>query len=271
MINIYDYLDAIDFINDKFNERKEANKNLSLRGWAKQMGMKSHGPLHAILKKQRNIPKKIIPDLIKTLKLKKNESIYFEHLVDYQRAKTPSEKEFYKEKLEKLSPTPLREISDYEAYKYVTDPVHIMIAEMTQLKGFKDTPAWIKQHLRFNQNIRDIEQMLERLKKLGVIKKEKNKIIKPVEHIYTTYEIQSDVIQDYHKFCSKLAIDQISKQQVEDKEFNTLSLNLKKKDLPKMKEDIREFINKLVKEYEAKPHEGDETYQLNMQLFSLTK
>lgn len=192
-------------------------------------------------------------------------------LVDFDRSKNFDEKEFYREKLENLSPRPIREINDLEAYKYVTDPVHIMLAEMTQLKGFKDSPAWIKQHLRINQNMRDLEVMLERLKKLGIIKKEKNKMTKPVEHIYTGQEIESKDIQAYHKTCSNMAIDQIGKQGIDEKEFNAIAFNIEKKNLPKMKEELREFINKLVEDYEAPPHKGDETYQLNLQLFSLTK
>ncbi len=146
MNNIFKYLNAIDFINDRFNELKLKNPAFSLRAWAKKMEMKSHGPLHAILKKQRNIPKKLVPKLITTLKLTSKEAKYFEALVDYQRAKDSEEKEFYKEKLEKLSPSKLREFEDLEAYKVITDPIHIAISEMTQLKNFQDSDIWIKQH-----------------------------------------------------------------------------------------------------------------------------
>ncbi|MBT4790220.1 MAG: TIGR02147 family protein [Halobacteriovoraceae bacterium] len=139
MDSIYDYLDATDFLNDKFKELQKERPSFSLRAWAKHLDMKSHGPLHAILKKQRMIPKKLVPKLIKTLKIDKNEVKYLEALVDFQRAKSIEEKEFYKEQLAKLSPTPLREINDLEAYKYITDPIHITLAEMTQLKNFKDT------------------------------------------------------------------------------------------------------------------------------------
>lgn len=271
MKSIYNYLEPANYLNDRLAILKEEIPGFSLRAWAKHLGMKSHGPLHAILKKQRKIPKKLVPILIKSLKLEKNEEKYFELLVDFQRSKTPQEKEFYLNKLKDLSPKPLREINDLEAYKYITDPIHIIIAELTQLKGFKHDPVWIKQHFRINQNLRDIENILARLEKLGVIEKAGNKTIKPVKHIYTKFEIESADIQNYHKLCSQMAIDQISKQDVSDKEFNAIAFNIKKKDLPKMKEEIREFINNLVKNYEAPAHQGDSTYQLNAQLFELNK
>jgi len=271
MINIYDYLDPATYLRDKLAEIKLKNSSYSLRSWAKQLGMKSHGPLHAILNQQRKIPKKLVPTFIKSLKLNKQEERYFEALVDFQRSKSIDEKELYKERLEKLSPTPLREVSDLEAYKYITDPLHIILAEMTQLKGFQNDPVWIKKHFRLNLNLRDIEIMINRLISLGVVLEKKNKLIKTVEHIYTKYEIESAVIQEYHKTCSKMAIEEISKQSISQREFNAIAFNIKLADIPKMKESIREFVNHLVEEYEAKPHEGDETYQLNLQLFSLSK
>ncbi|MAZ50022.1 MAG: hypothetical protein CME65_15780 [Halobacteriovoraceae bacterium] len=265
-------MEPIEFISDRFEEIKARNPGYSLRAWAKSLGMKSHGPLHAILKKQRKIPKNLIIPLIKTLKLDKEEAKYFELLVDLSRAKKPEEIDFYKDKLAKLSPVPLREIHDLEAYKYLTDPIHFTVAEMTQLKEFNDSPAWMKKSLRVNQNMRELEVIIERLRNLGIVqRKKKNHYEKPLQHLYTKLEVTSEVVQNYHKFCSELAIDQVSKQDISEKEFNALCFNIKKKDLPQIKEQIRDFINRLVEENEAPAHEGDETYQLNVQFFSLTK
>ncbi|MBD67046.1 MAG: hypothetical protein CME62_17725 [Halobacteriovoraceae bacterium] len=271
MKRIYDYIDAVDFVNDKFAEIQQRSPGFSLRAWARQLGMKSHGPLHAILRKQRKIPKNLVIPLIKSLKLEKDEEKYFETLVDLSRAKKPEEVSFYQEKLAKLSPVPLREIHDLEAYRYLTDPVHITVAEMTQLKSYQDSSVWLKQHLRINQNMRDLEIILDRLKNLGVIEKKGNKVHKPVKHLFTKFDVPSEVVQDYHKFCANLANEQLSKQPVEEREYNALCFNIKKKDLPKIKEQIRDFVNKLVEEHEAPAHKGDETYQLNVQFFSLTK
>ncbi|MBT4790219.1 MAG: TIGR02147 family protein [Halobacteriovoraceae bacterium] len=113
--------------------------------------------------------------------------------------------------------------------------------------------------------------MMTRLKNLQVIHKKGTKVIKPVEHIYTKFEIESTAIQNYHKICSQMAIEQVSKQTIQEKEFNAVAFNIQTKDLKNIKEEIRDFINQLVEKYEAKPHQGDNTYQLNVQLFSLTK
>ena len=271
MVNVFEYLEPSDYLKDSLKVLKEGNSSFSLRAWAKQLGMKSHAPLHDILNKKRKIPKNLVPVLIKSLKLSGKQREYFEALVDFQRAKSIQEKEFYQNRLKKLAPGELLEINDVEAYKYLTDPIHFILAEMTQLKNFEINPLWIKQHLRLPQNLKDISDIIDRLKRLSIIEEQDNKVIKNAAHIYTKIEIESAVRQNYHKHCSRLAQEQISKQELAEKEFNSICFNVEKKNLPQLKETIRDFINKTIEEFEAPPHQGDETYQLNIQLFSLSK
>ena len=271
MLNIYDYLEPADYLRDHLAQAKGKNPAFSLRAWAQQLGMKSHGPLHAILNKKRNIPKKLVPPLLKSLKLLKEEKQFFEVLVDIQRAKSKEERELYLERLQQISPTPIREFEDIESYKAITDPLHFMVCELSQLKNFEPNPGWIKRHLRDNQNMKDIEDALNRLKKLEILKEENGVFKKEIDHLYTKYEIKSESVQHCHKFFSKLAMEEISKQSLTEREFSTISFNIHKKDLPEIKEKIRFFVNQLVEGFEAKPHKGDETYHLNTQLFSLSK
>lgn len=271
MLAIYEYIDPAEYLTDALEEKKEKNPAFSLRSWAQQLGMKSHGPLHAMLKGQRNIPKKYIPLIIKSLKLQGKEAKFFELLVDLSRAKSMEEKELYRERLQALSPKELREVSDIEAYKYITEPLHIIIAEMTELKVFKNSLGWIKMRLRPHLNLKDAEEIVERLINLEILKKEGHKLKKQIQHIYTSKEVMNKAVQLYHKKMGALAIEQISEQSIDQREFNAISFNIKKKDLPKIKEFIREFSDQMVQNFEASSGQGEETYHLNVQFFSLTK
>lgn len=209
--------------------------------------------------------------IIKSLKLSAKEAKFFELLVDYSRPKSIEEKDFYHEKLQALSPKELREVNDIEAYKYITEPLHIIIAEMAELNVFKNSVGWIKGRLRPHINLKDAEEIIERLINLEILKKEGNKLKKQIQHIYTSNEVMSKAVQLYHKKMGALAIEQISEQSIDEREFNAISFNIKKKDLPKIKEFIREFSDQMVQNFEAKSGEGEETYHLNVQFFSLTK
>src|SRR5690606_34834094 len=222
------------------------NPMFSLRSWAKNLGMKSHGPIHAMLKGERTIPKKYVPKLINSLKLNIQESKFFEALVDFSRAKNLDEKEFYLSKLQSLSPKELREIDEMIAYKYNVDPLHHIIAEMSELKNFKNDVRWIKSKIRAGSDIMSVETVLNRLIALGVLKEENGVLKKQIQHIYTKYDIMDKAIQEYHKKMGEVAVSQIARQAVEEREFSGVTFNIHKKHLPEIKEAIREFSNNLI-------------------------
>jgi len=271
MLPIYEYIDPAKFLSDALEEKKERNSSFSLRSWAMQLGMKSHGPLHAILKGQRNIPKKLVVTLVKNLKLDVKEAKYLDALVDYQRSKTDEERAQWMKRLGELSPKISREINDYEVFNYINDPLHFIIAEMTQLKGFKKQLGWIKQKLRTSISLKEIEEVLARLQKLEILEDSGNRFIKHVQHIYSSNEIISKAIQAYHIKMCDMAKEEISQQVVAEREYNGISFNIKKSDLPKIKESMRKFTDQIVEDFEADAQKGDATYHLNVQLFNLTK
>ena len=271
MLSIFSYNDPSKYLTDAFEEKRQKNPAFSLRSWALQLGMKSHGPLHAMLRGQRSIPKKYVPLLIKSFKMEKKEASFFEILVDLQRAKSIEEKEMYLERLKALGPKEVREVSEIEAYKFISEPLHGFILEMTQLKDFKSTLGWIKSKLRPSMNLKLGEEILARLESLEVLKMIDGKYEKQLKHIYTAKDVMNKAAQEYHQKLCALASEQIESQPIENREYNGVTFNIKRKDLPKIKESLRELADQIIQDYEAPAGEGEETYQLNLHFFSLTK
>ena len=203
MLSIFSYTDPASYLRDSLEEKKKANSSFSLRSWAQSLGMKSHGPLHAMLKGDRNIPKKYVPLLIKSLKLQKKEASYFEALVDLQRAKSIEEKKMYNDRLKLLAPKETRETHDVEAYKFVSEPLHVFLFEMTQLKSFQNSIGWIKSKLRINENLKNIEETLKRLQNLEMLTPSEKGFDRKIQHIYTAQDVMNKAIQEGHqKMCS---------------------------------------------------------------------
>ena len=100
-------------------------------------------------------------------------------------------------------------------------------------------------------------------------KKKDGRYKKTHQHITSTKDISSLAIREYHKKSSMLAAEIIDKQEVQDREYNGYSFNLNKKNLPRAKRLLREFVTYFLKEIEE-PSNGEETYHLNLQLFGIT-
>ena len=156
MSTIYEYINPAEFLTTQLEIKKNKNSGFSLRSCAQQMGFKSHGPLHHMLSGMRNIPKKYVPFFVKSLKLNSKESKYFETMIDFQRAKLASEKEMYHNRLKELSPRVVRDVIEIESFKYLSNPLHFFILEMTELKNFKYNLGWIKEHLYIDANLKDL-------------------------------------------------------------------------------------------------------------------
>ena len=67
------------------------------------------------------------------------------------------------------------------------------------------------------------------------------------------------------------AKDAIGAQSVDMREYSSLCFNLKADQFKKAREELREMVDSFIQKYEAEPFQSNETYQLNIQLFSLTK
>ena len=67
----------------------------------------------------------------------------------------------------------------------------------------------------------------------------------------------------------QLAAKAIDQQPIEEREYNAFCLNVKKSDIAKAKEMIRDFKNEFIQRFEAPSGKAESTYQLNMQFFNI--
>jgi len=272
MNNIYDYNKASDFLRDAWDEKQRLSPQLSLRSWAKHLGLESHAPLHLMISGKRNIPKKYVPTFANYFDLTAKESLYFETLVDLERSKDIEKKEFYLQRLRKLSPRHDVKMVEIEQFRFLRDPLHTLLLEMVDLHSFSGDPKKISHALHPKVSATQIAAALDRLVSIGLlIENKRGHFVKTNKHITTIPDLKDRAVQEYHQNVSRLAADLIVEQDVLEREFNSYSLNIKASSLPKAKKLLREFARKFITEVEASPNEGEQTYQLNLQLFALTK
>ncbi len=271
MICIYDYIDPKIYLQDIYLEKKKSNPSFSIRAWAKFLKMKHHNPLQEMLKGKRKIAKAYVPHFIKTLELTIDEGFYFDTLVSLQRAKANEEKELYLERLRSLSPRQSLSMFEVEAYRSIKDPLHVIITELSALKGFQNDARWIQKRLGFKKTISEIENAIERLIGLGLMKEDQNgNLVKIHDHIYSKVDGIDTGLQEYHQNVMELASKAITVQDPKEREYNAYCINIEKEKIPEMKKAIRRFMHDFATKFEAKSGTAENTYQLNTQFFNLT-
>ena len=236
------------------------------------MGLKAHSPLHLMLSKKRAIPKKYIPYFIQSLGLNQIEGLYLENMLEFSKAKTLKGKEHYSSRLKALSPKAKLNMVEVNSYKYLKDPIHCAILEMIDLVDFKKDPKWIQNRLIMKTTPKEIELAIERLIQLGLINLDSEGcLVKTHQFISCAPDVRDEGVQEYHANVAQLGIQSLSEQALQEREFNAYSLNIQASSLPKAKAMIRKFCSEFMHEFESKPNEGEATYQINVQFFSLTQ
>ena len=103
-----------------------------------------------------------------------------------------------------------------------------------------------------------------------MIKYNKDQVEDADFNIRNLIDVPSKAVQRFHQKMSMVARDQVVKQKTEEREFNSISFNIKKSSIPKAKEKLRNFINEFLEEFSTFDR-NSVTYHLNNQLFALTK
>lgn len=273
MFDIFSSQDSSHILVEKYREKKAKNPSFSIRAWANSLGLNSHGALQQILAGKRTVPKKYIPLLIKSLELTKNEAIYLETIIDFEKAKSHEERNLYYDRMLKFRKRyrPLK-IAEIENYKYLENPLHSIVRTMIERKDFKNDATWIKSKLRYKTNSNEIKDVIDRIIELNLAKEVgNNKLEKTQPHTVNKIDRPSKAVENFHKKMSLLAAEEISEQSIDEREYNSFCLNIEKNKIPDAKKSIRDFIKQFILEFEAPPGSALDTYHLNVQLFSLTK
>jgi uncharacterized protein (TIGR02147 family) len=270
-LSIFKYDNPALFLRDSWNRKRAYNKNFTLRAWAQLLGISSHGTFYQMVQGKRPLPKKYVKPLSDSLKLSSKESLFLETLIDFSKAKTMEHKSYYKDRLEDLAPGKKLSFYEIETFHYLKNPLNGAIIELTNLKDFKFNIFWIKERLTINASMNEIQKSVDLLLELDLLSKnDKGELVRSNNHLYTKQDIKNEALQEYHKNVMSLGSDQISKQDVDQREFNATAMGIKRDDIPQIKEDIRSFLNDFIKKYETPEGQAEEIYQLGIQFFGLT-
>ena len=68
-----------------------------------------------------------------------------------------------------------------------------------------------------------------------------------------------------------IAAEEVFKQDVAEREYNSMSFNIKEDKVAEAKLRLREFVQDFISEFQANPDESELTYQINNQFFKLDK
>ncbi len=248
-------------IQTKLAQILEQNPHFSLRAFAKKLNV-SPSHLSRVLRGQKSFSYQSSLRLIRELDLSEAQGKVILAAFDKTKA----------QKTENLSIIDQDErkqkILDFEIFRLIADWYHFPILELIRTKEFKSNENWIAKRLGLPVPI--VSLALNRLELLELITRKDGKIkLTNGEILKTADDIQNIAIKKHHTQMLEKATAAIEEQAVTAREFQALNLNFNPEELSEAKKMIRAFCKSFNKKFSKK--QGKEVYQLNLQLFSLTK
>lgn len=268
--SIFVYTNYRTFLADLYEHLKETTDYFSYRYFAKKAGFKSPNYLKLVIEGDRNLSDDSLEKFIVAFKFNKSETAFFKNLVGFTQASNNSERAEFALKIlqskiyQKLNP--LRE----EQLKYYSTWYQIGVRELALCKKVKNNPEWIAKQFRPELKVSEAKAAVESLIRLGMLKEENGELKASEQNVTTSDEVISSLVGIYHRKMMDKAKDSIDNAKAVEREISSICVPVSEETFLKMKERIQDFRKELIA-LASQDQDPNQVYQLNLQLFPLTK
>lgn len=268
MKKIFEYFDYQKFLRDYYEEKKQANTHISFRYLGNHLKL-DPGFLLKVIQGKHHLAKKSIGTICNFFNFSEQESLYFEILVSYNKAKSDSDVKLYFEKLMSLREPGSKPIEQWQ-YAFYQKWYHSVIHALLSIYEFKGGYKKLASMLKPAITAKQAHESIDLLMKIGLLEQDDDSIYRPKHNFITSGERwHSIAIHNFQKETitnSALALDLHSK---ELRDISTLTVALSTKDLPEIRERIRHLrqtILSLKNDYEP-----DTVFQINIQVIPVSQ
>lgn len=237
----------------KFQEGQLRNPRFSQRAFASKLGVSS-GALSEILKGKRALSPGQKKKMAEVLGLSPQEQL-----------------DFFEDDLpENLRPV-RREVFQLsvDQFHLISEWWHFGILNLLRTRGFRLDQDWIAARLGLQAKI--VSEALERLFRLGHLKRTGAKVVRQHARVETTDEFFDVSVQKSHIENTRLIEKSLLENPLDSRDHTSLTIAINRKNMKRAKELIRVFQDQFEREIEtAKDGEADEVYRLSISFFPLT-
>jgi uncharacterized protein (TIGR02147 family) len=275
MPNVFEYTDFRKYLADWFEEKKKAQAAFSYTTFAQKAGFSDRGFFHNVIHGKRGLTKESLVKVSQAIGHSKAEGEYFENLVFFNKAAGLKDRNYFYEKLSSVksaghAAVKVQQIRK-DQYEFCSSWHHVVVRSLIDLY------PEIKDHAQLAKMVypaikpKQAKKSVELLLRLGLIEKRTNGGWKIGSKVLSTgKEVQSLAVQHFHLACMELAAKALRELPGNKRNISGLTLGISQKAYEKICEIIYSSQEKIL-EVAEKDTDSDRVYQLNFQLFPVSK
>lgn len=268
MISIYGYVDFTEYLRDDFRQRKNRNRKYSYRAMAERLELSSSTVVR-IMNGKRGLSRSMIPRFVSYLDLSQKEADYFRSMVVFKTAKSEQTRmEAYR------SMTSLRggrtitvsqkQHSFYEKWYYSA------IRELLRIEKFTGDYKKLAGKLEPPIGESQARKAVDILRSLGLIRCDGDSYCVTDKNISTGEIWQDAAIHTFQHAISQKATEALNGIPRQERDFSTMTMCYSRQGFQKVRELLKRTREELSR-IEESDHDHERVYQINLQLFPLSK
>ncbi len=271
--NVFNYSSFRAYLYDYIRDNKRKNRGFSLSKMAKKMGLANTASLSRVIKGDREPGESISEKLTDYFQFSPEQKAYFKYLILLDKTKDDTYlKTLLMEKLKEIHPEKKFALLDEKVFKVISSWHYFVLREMVRLENFRLNHDEITKNILFKITPSEVKDAIHTLEVLGLLKRDaEGKLVQEDPQIDTQSDVASEASKRNHEENLDNAKWALRNVNIFEREFNSVCFTIRKSDLPEAKKMIRLFKSKFLERFEAKHGEGQEVYQLQLQLFPFTR
>lgn len=266
-----------EFYEFRRNQTRSSLRPYSYANFAAAADIKSPNYLKLIIDGQRNLSQDMAKRFAKAMNLSKEETEEFVALVDYTQATEPLERNRFLKALADIRVRQQLKSGEINAdtWNKVPSWVTWVLYALVDQKGVSFKVEDLFEAMRGKARSEDIRRSLEKLLASGELTQnvETGEVAKGRELMAGSEDVPVAMVRKLQAELIYLGLESLFQDQPQDREFGAQTLSLTEKEFEQLKFELRQFRKRWAKDIGVarKTDKGDRVFQLNIQLFPVTK
>lgn len=266
------YLDYRSFLRDWYTFKKQENPRFSHRMFVRLAKMKSPSSILQIMDGRRNLSPTTCKQLIRAMDLEGEEAQFFRLLVDFDQAETPADKDAAYQGISATRRFRQAHRIEGESYRCLSRWYYPAIHELAQRPDFREDPSWIAAQTQPSITAEQAQEAVAELQSLGMLKPDEKGRLRPADgSLVTQQQVTGLATHNYHRGMSGLAQEAVSRFPSQERHMLGLTVAIPSSLVPQLKAELNAFQARLLDLCDASEADAEQVYQLNLQLFPLSK
>ncbi len=268
---IFEYIDYRLFLKDYYAVNKNSKSYFSYRFFARRAGIKNPVFLKLVIDGERNLSANAIESFCKAIEFNEKEATYFRHLAGFNQARTSAEKQEHYAVLRSFAHLIPEQKLTADSYDFYSQWYTSVIRELICLYNFNDNIEKIAASISPRISVKEAKEAMSLLLRLGLVKKQENgKYTQTHKAITTGNEITSLAIRNFNRQMAGLAADALEHYAKEIRHISGITMGISQGCYQVLTSEIEAFKERVIQIVNS-DEQSDKVYQLNVQLFPLSK